>query len=495
MVGEMGHKRASMLLGLLLMLVVTLGTTAGAPFNSANTIIVLPTTKVVNKVPLHINEDAIAGARLGAFLVLKGISEKTYTKSVVVPVEYHSVVIPDENQYYILTSRDMPDLGLPLTKNLSNGGIVLAVNFSRIAYNPNSGTAELGDGSISVTFNQSLVPLGSNQYNVLVYTKLDNVNTLYIYRLVNVTQNSSDIGTSLYLGSIWLYFHDMNEQTNEMLVDVHYPDGVFLEVMDEGKYYLICHEAGEDVFKSYDSFPKEEVETLLQSGVQEVVVINPLEFFTGISGSKAVIYRYWYYHLKETHRSGDVYSGQWVWHINSEEKTYSIYLHVNASNPKFPEVYLQPGTSINIPIPGWNLKFTAVYKKDDNGNVVGIEGYRFIRTTYVTRTVSVTAPTVTATNDVNSLIVNDTYILDNGLPKDKNVIIIGGWVSNRAWEVLEKVYGADKVNELKNELMSKGYIVAKLKNPYNPNYYVVILAGKTYRETAKAVEEFMGSLG
>ncbi len=85
--------------------------------NSSNTVIVLPTTKIVNGgVPLHIGEDAISGSRLGAFLVLRGISQGTYTKTVFVPVEYHSVLIADENQTYKLNSRDMPDVGLNVSE-------------------------------------------------------------------------------------------------------------------------------------------------------------------------------------------------------------------------------------------------------------------------------------------------------------------------------------------------------------------------------------------
>lgn len=486
----MGHKKRSIFLGVLLILVLTVGTTSGAQFNSANTVIVLPTTKVVDQVPIHINEDAIAGARLGAFLVLKGISEKTYTKSVVVPVDYHGVVIPDNNQYYTLTRRDMPDLGIPLAPNLSNGGIVLAVNFSRISYDQKSHVSKLDDRSISVTFNQSLVLIDQTQYNVLVYTKSNSVDTLHIYRLINITRNSSEIGTSLRLGNIWLYFHDINDQTGKMLVDIHYPDGVLLEVMTKGKYYLIYHNS-EDFVGAFDAFPENEVASLLQSGVNEIIVINPLEFFTGISGSKAVIYRYWYYRLSEVHRDGEVYAGQWVWDVNTEEKTYSIYLHVNESVPGFHEVYLRPGTSIEIPIPGWNLRFTAVYKEDNIGNIVGLEGYQFIRSTYVTKTVSITAPELVATEDVASFIVNDTAILQNGLPDDKNVIIIGGWVSNKAWLLLEDIYGTATIKAIKEEIMEKGYVVKVLGNPNNSRYKVIILAGKTYLETRKAVEEFM----
>jgi hypothetical protein len=39
--------------------------------------------------------------------------------------------------------------------------------------------------------------------------------------------------------------------------------------------------------------------------------------------------------------------------------------------------------------------------------------------------------------------------------------------------------------------MNNGYVVAILDNPNNPNFKVIILAGKDYIHTKKAVDEFM----
>ena len=73
-------KRALMrlLVALMAFSMVILPASASAPVDSSNTVIVLPTTKVVNGVPLHIGEDAISGSRLGAFMVLQGIRNGTY---------------------------------------------------------------------------------------------------------------------------------------------------------------------------------------------------------------------------------------------------------------------------------------------------------------------------------------------------------------------------------------------------------------------------------
>jgi len=130
-----------------------------------------------------------------------------------------------------------------------------------------------------------------------------------------------------------------------------------------------------------------------------------------------------------------------------------------------------------------------IFKRSKKNAVVGVEGYRFVRTDLLQRGVSISAPKVQATDDVYSFIVNDTSL--TALPDDKNVIIVGGWVSNRAWVLLQNAYGKDIIDALKNEIMTKGYVVKVLDNPSNPDYKVIILAGKTYRETRKAVDEFM----
>ncbi|NJE54790.1 S-layer protein [Thermococcus sp. 21S9] len=469
---------------------------ASAGFNSANTIIVLPTTKVVNNTPLHINEDAIAGAKLGAFLVLNGIETKTYTKTVKVPVEYHSVLISDENQTYVLTSDDMPDLGLNFGTEPVGDAVVLRVNFSRVLYNSTKHAAEFLDRSVEIIFNENTTPLDIGGNYKVVYTNVDGRDVMYFYNYQYSTGNTSSLGDWVKMGSWKIHFIDIDTNQMKTLVELYYPGGsVKLTSLLKGTYYLMyILSNGTFKFESYTSSPTTEIDTLLKEGAKEIFLFTPTDFFIGINQAKMVTYDYWFYKKVRQYGDGDVYSGQWVWDIQPENNLYVLYLHVNGT--EYPTVFVGSNSALQIPIKSWNLKLVPVFNRTaDGGAITGILGYRFVRTTYVTKSVSITAPAVTATNDVNSLIVNDTYILDNGLPKDKNVVIIGGWVSNKAWEVLEKAYGTDKVNELKNELMSKGYIVAKLKNPYNPNYYVVILAGKTYRETAKAVEEFIKSAG
>ncbi|WP_297506424.1 S-layer protein [Thermococcus sp.] len=466
--------------------------TAGAvTFNSANTVIVLPTTKVVSNVPLHINEDAIAGSRLGAFLVLKGIVTNPHYQTVEVPVEYHSILIKDENQSYVLTSRDMPDLGLPLGSRPIGKTIVLRVNFDRVRYNSTKHMAEFMDRSVEIVFNENTTPLNIGGNYRVVYNTVNGTDYMYFYSYQSGDGNMSSIGDTITFGSWSIHFIDININQSSALVEVSYPSGVLkLKPMLKGKYYLMYLDAkGNEDYEEYDTYPSVRINELLKNGVVQMVVFTPTSFFIGVNEIKSVIYSYWFYEKEREYHDGEVYSGQWVWDIDPQDNLYVLYLHVKA-NTTFEPVFIGSGARLEIPIQSWGLSIVPVFNRTKNGGViVGVLGYRFVRTVMLKKRVKVDVPTVVATNDVNSFIINDTAL--QKLPSDKNVIIIGGWVSNKAWKLLEGVYGSAKINELKNELESKGYIVAELPNPYNASYKVVILAGKTYRETAKAVEEFM----
>ncbi len=218
-----------------------------------------------------------------------------------------------------------------------------------------------------------------------------------------------------------------------------------------------------------------------------MLVFNPTNIFQGQTTDQ-VIYNYTHYTKLRMYQDGEIYTGQWVWDINPSNNLFTLYLHVNTSDKKFPKVFLSSGNMISLPING-GLHISAVFEKDNEGNIIGVAGYKFIRIDTVQKTVTVTAPKVEVTNNVDELIINDTELTK--LPTDRNVIIVGGWVSNKAWKVLEKAYGAELVTSIKNEVNSKGYVVKILRNPYNSNYRVIILAGKTHAGTEKAIKEFM----
>ena len=460
-------------------------------FNSANTVIVLPTTKIVNGIPVHIGEDAITGSRLGAFLVLKGITTEPHYQKVSVPVEYHSVLIEDKNQSYVLTAEDMPDLGLNLGTEPVGDYVVLRVNFNRIKYNSTMHEAEFLDRSVEIIFNENTTPLDIGGNYKIVYANVNGKDIMYFYSFTSSSGNMSSIGDTLTFGDWKLYIWDININQSSALVEVTYPSGVKkLKSIAKGKYYVMYLDASDNEdFEEYDSYPTARVDELLKNGTRELLVFHPTSFFIGVNQVRSVLYDYWFYTKAKQYEDGEVYKGQWVWDIDPLHKLYILYLHVQ-ENTSFNPVFVGPGESLTMPISSWNLSLVPVFNRTQDGGIItGVLGYRFVRAVTVEKRIKVDVPTVVATKDVYSFIINDTALMS--LPKDKNVIIVGGWVSNKAWKLLEQVYGESKIDQIKEEVMTKGYVIAELSNPYNPSYKVVILAGKTYRETAEAVKEFM----
>ncbi|AFL94899.1 hypothetical protein containing S-layer protein domain [Thermococcus cleftensis] len=485
-------KRAlALFLSLMIMcLILTSSSAASVSLNSSNTVIVLPTTKIVNGTPLHIGEDAITGSRLGAFLVLNGITTGTYTATVSVPVEYHSVLISDLDQVYVLNPTDMPDVGVNVSDEPVGRAVVIRVNFSRVEFNSTRGMAEFFDRSVEIVFNENTTPLDIGGDYQVVSTTVDGRDTMYFYSYKKVDSETKSLGETLSVGGWRIKFLDINIDVSKMLVVLTYPSGtVKQKPMAEDKYYLMyVNAAGEEDFEEYDTYPSARLNELLEGGALKVFLFNPTDFFVGINNAQMVTYDYWYYEKVKQYRDGDVYTGQWVWDINPAENLYTLYLHVNTSLHSFPRVFVGPGEFLELPT-DWGLRLVPIFSRNEDGVVDGVDGYRFVRVASVSRQVSITAPKVQATDDVYSFIVNDTAL--SSLPDDKNIIIVGGWVSNRAWELLEEVYGKSTIDSIKTEVMTEGYVIKVLNNPKNPEYKVIILAGKTYAETRKAVERFM----
>ncbi len=313
-------KRALVLfMGLVVLgLLLTPINAAIAGINSSNTVIVLPTTKIVNGVPLHIGEDAITGSRLGAFLVLKGVSQGTYTKTVSVPVEYHSVLIPDENQTYKLNPRDMPDVGVNVSDEPVGHGIVIQVNFSRIDFNSTKKAAEFTDRSVEIVFNENTTPLDIGGDYRVISTTVDGKDTMYFYAYTEVDSTSSSLGESISVGSWGIKFVDININQEEMLVDLTYPSGMIKQkTMEKGSYYIMYVDAdGNEDFEIFSTYPSARINELLERGVKELFLFAPTDFFVGVGGTLMVTYNYWYYEKVKQYQDGDVYSGQWVWDID-----------------------------------------------------------------------------------------------------------------------------------------------------------------------------------
>ncbi|ALM75845.1 S-layer protein [Thermococcus barophilus] len=476
-----------------LFLVSVAGAVQGFNFkvNSTNSIIVLPTTKIVNGQPLHIGEDAITGSKLGALLVLKGIREVTYSTYVDVPIEYHSVLIQDNNQYYKLNSVDMPDVGINVGDSPVGDTIVVAVNFSRVLYNDTIKKAQFNDKSVEIIFNENTTPLNlGGETAKIVSTVVDGKDTMYIYSYEE-NSGSKALGETLTINGWKIKFRDIDTEQEKTLVDISFPSGfVRTDTLYKNKYYILYVDAnGDEDFEPFDSYPSARIQELLQAGIKKMLIISPTDFFVGIGGTRQVTYKYEYYEKVRMYQDGEVYEGQWIWDIDPTNNLFVLYLHVDPDN-NFPKVVLDDGQMLKLPIDGLNIQ--PVFAKDENGEITGIAGYRFVRIDTVKKKVTVKTVKADVIDDVNKLIIEDTQLTK--LPSDKNVIIVGGWVSNKAWKLLEQVYGSSTIQSIKDEIMNKGYVVKVLDNPNNPEYKVIILAGKDYTLTRKAVEEFMNKI-
>ena len=242
------RKVLSVMLSVLFLLSIS-GAVQGFDFtiNSTNTVIVLPTTKIVNGQPLHIGEDAITGSRLGALLVLKGIRRVSYSTYVNVPVEYHSVLIKDEDQYYKLNSIDMPDVGINVGDSPVGDAIVVAVNFSKVLYNDTIKKAQFNDRSIEIIFNENTTPLNlGGETNKIVSTVVDGKDVLYIYSYEE-NSGSKALGETLTVDGWKVRFRDIDTEYEKTLVDISFPSGFSkTETLHKDKYYILYVDASGD---------------------------------------------------------------------------------------------------------------------------------------------------------------------------------------------------------------------------------------------------------
>lgn len=484
---------ATLVVAFVLLTYVGFGSAYSFSVTSTNSVIVLPTTKVVNDTPLHINEDAIAGAKLGAFLVLQGIMPSTYTDSVKVLVEYHSLPFGDDDGIHYVSSSIMPDLS---TEDLGIDGFTTAppvgkkvavrANLSKVYLNTSTKKVVFEDRAIEIVFNQNTTPLSlGDSKTVTVSTQVDGKDKMYIYSHEEKS-DTAGLGATISVGGWELTFQDIDVNQENTFVKVTYPSGYTQNrILSKNKYYVFYIDANNNEDSEELNDATSRVQALQEAGAKKIFVFSPTGFFVGIGGTKQVQYSYDYYEKLSEYKDGDVYTGQWVWDIDPVNNLFTLYLHVDPDND-FPDVSLADNQWITLPF--GNLKLHVDVVKDNDGNVVDYS-FQWAQSRKVETQVQVQTLNANVIDDVRKLILTDEEL--TALPSNKNVIIIGGWVSNKAWSLLEQVYGKATIDDIKNAVLSEGYVVKILDNPNNPTYKVIILAGRGYPETAQAVEEFM----
>lgn len=478
----------TILVTIIALLVVATGLTIATTQTSEkytidNTIIVLPTTKIVNGTPLHIGEDAIAGSKLGAWLMYNSINVdiQEAVKTVTASAEYHSIILRDSDQVYYLTETDMPDVGLPLATTPDDKHISIYVNFSKVAYNTTAKAYTFKDGAIGIRFttNSSPIKLWDTDEKVLVKMGSNNSN-LYVYSFKENDEYKS-IGDEFKVDSFTIEILDISTETDRVLIKVVPPqDEPFTDIVsiNEVKIYYIDSEG------DFKEATTTNVNTLLTDGVEKVYKFKVVDIFSGLSNNMARIQSEYYCKIQE-YKNGQVYTGNWIWNI-IDENTFELKLHIDPEKD-FPEVKLsQSNPELKFPV--GDLRLKAYWEKDKEGDITD-HYLRFTKPVEVKETVTYQTQEVTYNKPTNIIWTDEQFT--SVKPSNKNVIIIGGWVSNKAWAWLEETLGKSTIEAWKNEVMEKGYIVKEVQNG---DYKIVVLAGKDYIGTAQAVDYFINNI-
>lgn len=465
------------------------GTSTGGAttkYTVENTVIVLPTTKIVNNTPLHINEDAIAGSKLGAWLMYNSVNVQTLNKSITVTAdaEYHSAIIRDNNQMFYLNNQVMPDVGIPLAQTPDSDHITIFVNFSRVDYNTTKNFYNFSDGAIGIVFttNSSPIKLWDTTEPVIIKMN-DNNSELYVY-----TKNKNDdyhsIGDVVTVDGLKIKIMDISTDSDRVLVHIMPPEGTGSSGFDDifslnsvNIYYI--NKDGQFVESTNQS-----VDDLLKEGVSKVYMIKVTDIFSGLNSNMARIQAE-YYNKIEEYKDGQVYMGNWVWHIINES-TFELKLHVDPEH-NFPVVKLSMSNPV-LKFPVEDLQLKAYFKLNNQSQVVD-HYLRFVKPISTEKTVNYTTQTVYYPQP-KGIILTDVQFMSIK-PATKNVIIIGGWVSNKAWDWLTQTLGQDTINQWKQEVMTNGYIV---KVVHQGDRNIVVLAGKDYTGTAQAVDYFINNI-
>ena len=437
------------------------GVAGATSFTTGNTVIVLPTTKVVNNTPLHINEDAIAGAQLGAWIEWKSIQINNIMKSYTFSYTVHSIPIWQNNGTYYLLKRDMPDVGLELSTVPTKKSFVISTDFDKVTYNKTSKTIDVKAGAVKVLFTNAypVVDLGLNGKYVVAN---DNITTIYAYDHENKTNFFVVLGGSFKIDGWTITVKDFDPDHGKLLLEITQPNGDTTNaVAYVGSSFVWYVKDGKICTGNTTN-----ITGFLKTGVSKLAYIKFNSIFDG-NTYKYVITSYDYYQLDKMYKDGEKFSGNWVWDIISPTEFALVY---NAN------VSLKDGGEIDFPFADLKL----VSHVDNTTHYITFERE-------YAKSVSLSTKDVVLPKPENLVITDEKAV--SGMPAG-NIIVVGGWVSNKFWSVLEKYY-PDDVAEMKEEVMKNGYVIKFLPNPVDKDGNIVVIAGKTYVQTGMAVQMFI----
>ncbi len=441
--------------------------------------IVVPTTMEVNGTPLHIKNDAYASALLAVDVLTKNpkMVEKEVTATFKVPVK--SIHINDTDQDYYLTQSDFSELELP-------NGVQVLVNFSRVDFNETSMKTVYHDGAIVIHVNSDKFSLVDGNYTLYSYEK-DGKDILRLFKIDDVSKTVG-FNTNFELDGFKFVAYDYDDTTQRLYTMISFDGKSETKIIRVGETYVVYLDNTTLVVEPIADVNVDE----LKQSVDHFVIFTPEDVFIGISDYRMVSVSVEDYKMEKEYEDGDKWMGldHWVMDIKTPvdgQVPFDIVFVVDNPNTDKEETYV--ANDLEIPMSG--LSMHTYVEKDDDGNYVA-HSYYFEQLKTKTGKTTIEVPDLNV--DPSKLIVTDVQIVEFGIPDDKNIVIVGGWVSNKAWTVLEGELGESVIDQLKNEIMTDGYVVKFIQNPDNPSKYIIIAAGKDYQETAKAVAELMDEL-
>ena len=440
-----------------------------------DTAIVLPTVIEVNGTPVHIKDDAVMGARLAVDLLEHNpvYVEKKVKENVTVSVR--SLYVKDDNQTWVLSPEYFSELNLPTS-------VSVEVNFSKIEFNTTTGKALLHNNAIVIKLNSNIVKLYNG--NDTIYSFEEN-GTTYV-RLYNITKASKPVkfSSTFTEDGFSVTIVDYSTSTSEYLDIVSF-GGKSKQLADikAGVKYLVYVDKDLIVVPMNETLMNE----LIKEG-KEFAIFESNTPFIGIDGNRIASITAEVYKPEKTYYDGQHWDGlkNWVIHIETPvNNTIPFSINYYAGNTTNSTVAV---TSVELPL--FELAFHVKPVVGKDGKVTGAE-YYFTQETEKEAYVTIKVPVMNI--DPNAFIVKDSTLANATTLPDENLVVVGGWVSNRFWGVLKKYYPSE-VAQMEKEVMDDGYVIEVLKNPAHPDKYIVVVAGKTHVQTAEAIEKLMEML-
>jgi len=445
-----------------------------------DTMIVVPTTVSVNGTPLHIKNDAMEAGILAVDMIKMNypVSMKEVKEKVVVPVR--SININDTDQVYTLSKADFSELNLP-----SNVRVV--IDFSKISFNTSVDKSVFAPNAVKILINTSEDDILEGKYSPFMYND-DGKDVLKLFEVMNVTNKICDFKTKYTFGDFSIIVSDYDDNNNNLMVTVGFDGDSVNQILNLGESYV--------VYKNDDGVQVAPLSSVNLSDIKKTMdkfaVFNIKSVFIGYMGNTNYDIDAKYYEVKKVYKDGDHWDGQNYWYIDVGAEvngTIPFTIYFDPDNPSTNKTEVYVGNELNIPYE--NLTMMTYVEYDKDGKYVS-HAYYFEQLTEKMATVKVSMPDLSKISD--DIIVPDYELTNVTTLPDDNIVVVGGWVSNKFWSVLEKKIGADKIDNVKSEVMSDGYTVKFFKNPDYPDKYIIIVAGKDYKGTAEAVEKLMEML-